>query len=111
MFIVLKQSEAPEQKVYSGEAVIRITDDGFIPQEIYIIQGTKVDFINESEIRRWPASDLHPTHTIYPAFDSGKPISSGEKWSFVFEKIGTWSMHDHLSPYITGRIFVQDNKP
>ena len=108
VFIVLKQSEALEQKVYSGEAVIRITDDGFNPQEIRITRGTKVSFVNESEVRRWPASDLHPTHTIYVAFDSQKPIAPGEEWSFVFEKTGKWNMHDHLAPYLVGTIYVTD---
>ena len=108
VFIVLKQSEALEQKVYSGEAVIRITDDGFNPQEIRITRGTKVSFVNESEVRRWPASDLHPTHTIYVAFDSQKPIAPGEEWRFVFEKTGKWNMHDHLAPYLVGTIYVTD---
>lgn len=108
MFIVWKQSESFKQTVYSQEAVIRITDDGFSPQEIYITRGTRVRFVNDSEVRRWPASGLHPTHTIYPEFDVKKPIASGEEWSFVFEKIGTWNMHDHLAPYLVGTIYVTD---
>jgi len=108
VFMVLKQSESLEQTVYSGEAVIRITNDGFSPQEMHIVRGTKVRFVNESEVRRWPASDLHPTHTIYTAFDAKKPIAPGEEWSFVFEKTGKWNMHDHLAPYLVGTIYVAD---
>lgn len=106
VFMVLRQNESQKQAVYSGEAVIRMTDDGFRPQEIYITRGTKIRFVNESEIRRWPASDLHPTHTIYAAFDPKNPIAPGEEWSFVFEKTGKWNMHDHLAPYLVGTIYV-----
>jgi plastocyanin len=103
-----KQSEPSEQIVYSDEVIIHMTDDGFVPQEIHITRGTRVRFINESEVRRWPASDLHPTHTIYAAFDPKEPIAPGEEWSFVFEKTGEWSMHDHLAPYIVGILYVTD---
>lgn len=108
VFAVLapKQSESSEQTVYSDEAVIRMTDDGFVPQEIHVTRGTRVRFVNGSEVRRWPASDLHPTHTIYAAFDPKEPIAPGEEWSFVFEKTGEWNMHDHLAPYLVGIIVV-----
>ena len=89
-----------------GETVIKITEDGFSPSEIKIKLGTKVRFVNESKYWHWPASDLHPTHTLYSEFDPKKPFGPGEEWSFTFDKAGDWYFHDHLSPYITGKVSV-----
>lgn len=90
----------------SGEVVIEMTEDGFVPDTVRITRGTTVRFINRDNLGHWPASDLHPSHTIYPEFDPKKPIPPGEEWSFTFDQIGEWGMHDHLSPYIEGTIIV-----
>lgn len=92
--------------VQSGEVTIRMMEDGYEPSEITITKGTKVTFDNVDKYGHWPASDLHPTHTIYPEFDPKRVVKSGEKWSFEFDKKGEWGMHDHLSPYIVGKITV-----
>lgn len=93
-------------KVYEGEVEILMKEDGYYPSELVIKKGTKITFINKSEYGTWPASDLHPSHSIYSAFDPKGVIMPGEKWSFVFEELGEWGMHDHLAPYITGQIVV-----
>ena len=90
----------------SGEQVIRMTEDGFVPDVIIITKGTKIRFLNADTLAHWPASDLHPSHTLYPEFDPHMPIESGKEWDFTFEKIGKWNMHDHLAPYITGTVQV-----
>jgi hypothetical protein len=66
---------------------------------VYFKNSTGADF--------WPASDLHPTHLIYPEFDPKKPIASGQTWSFVFTKAGTWKYHNHLNPLQTGRVVIE----
>lgn len=93
-------------EVLAGEAVISMTDKGFDPNEIKIKKGTKVKFVNKDTGARWPASDLHPSHGIYPGLDPKRPIPAGESWEFIFDKVGEWGFHDHLSPYITGKIIV-----
>jgi plastocyanin len=91
-----------------GESVIiSMEDDDYQPSEITIKKGTTVEFINKSSDWRWPASNLHPTHDIYSEFDPKEPIASGKTWSFRFDKAGSWRMHDHLAPYITGTIVVE----
>lgn len=95
-------------KIYSGEVDIVMNESGFDKSEIVIKKGTKVNFVNRDNGARWPASDLHPSHGIFPDFDPQRPIRSGETWSFVFEKVGVWGMHDHLSPYYVGEIKVVD---
>ena len=90
----------------TGKVVIEMYRDEYTPSEIKIRQGTTVTFVNKSEVARWPASDLHPSHGIYPEFDPRGPVASGEEWNFTFNKTGEWTMHDHLAPYITGNILV-----
>jgi plastocyanin len=90
----------------SGTVIIRMGEDSYIPNEIKVKVGTKVTFLNEINSARWPASDLHPSHGIFPEFDPKRPIPAGESWEFTFDKVGEWGIHDHLSPYITGKIIV-----
>jgi len=103
------------------EVIVKITNNGFEPEEIEIIKGTKVVWINESNRSSWPASDIHPTHRLYPGsgiekcgtpeedkiFDSCKGLAPGESWSFIFNEIGDWSYHDHLNPSWRGKIIVK----
>lgn len=89
------------------QSIISMTEKGFEPEEIIVSIGTKVTFINKDKVFRWPASDLHPTHTIYLAFDSKAPMKPGDFWEFTFDKAGVWNYHDHLSPFLTGKIVVE----
>ncbi len=86
--------------------IIRISKDGFEPKELTVIEGDEVLFINNDDVAHWPASNFHPTHTLYSEFDPLKGIPPGESWKFKFEKVGAWRMHDHLSPHLTGTIVV-----
>lgn len=83
-----------------------ITEDGFAPQTLQVKKGTYVRFVNKTDEWHWPASDIHPTHTLYSEFDPKQTIGPGEEWGFIFEKVGEWGMHDHLMPYVTGEIIV-----
>ena len=90
------------------KVVVNMIDTGFVPNTLSIKQGQTVEFVNTGKNAHWPASDLHPTHEIYPEFDPKKPIASGESWSFVFEKIGKWNMHDHMHASFKGSIEVTE---
>lgn len=92
--------------VNDDELIIHMTKNGFEPQELTVTEGDSVLFINNDDVDRWPASNFHPTHTLYPEFDPKMHIKSGESWKFTFEKVGTWRMHDHLFPHMTGTIVV-----
>lgn len=87
---------------------VHIYEEVFSPETIIIQKNTKVIFQNNTNEPRWPASNIHPTHGIYPEFDPQRPIQPGESWSFVFTKVGKWRMHDHLSPRIVGSITVTE---
>lgn len=110
-FVIWKSNSyeaAPTEKfvTVSGTAVIKMGDDSYSPQNIQIKKGSKVQFVNSASSLRWPASDLHPSHLIFPEFDPKEPIGIGSTWEYTFDKVGSWGYHDHLAPYITGTIRV-----
>jgi hypothetical protein len=99
----INSSEAPIETV-----TILMQEETYTPVDLTIKKGTKVVFKNETTEPRWPASNLHPTHSIYPEFDPKRPVESGEEWSFVFNNTGSWKYHDHLAPLIRGTITVTE---
>jgi plastocyanin len=90
-----------------GGNVVKIEDDGFHPQTLTIKAGDTVKFENKSSDDAWPASNVHPTHLLYPGFDAKKPLLPGDTYSFTFTKTGSWGYHNHLEPDIQGTIVVQ----
>lgn len=87
---------------------IRLTANGFVPAESTIKAGETVTFVTDLGKQFWPASNLHPTHLLYPEFDPKQPIAPNASWSFTFTKAGSWKFHDHLAPYYTGTINVSE---
>ena len=93
----------------TGEVVdVVLTETGFQPREITITRGTTVRFSTNVDRPFWPASDLHPSHDIYSAFDPKEPILANQTWQFTFDQVGSWDMHDHLHAYFTGTIRVTE---
>ena len=86
---------------------IIMTDDGYQPNTITINVGDKLRFVNKGRNAHWPASNIHPTHDLYPEFDPKRGLAPGEKWAFTFLNKGHWPMHDHLYPEIKGVITVK----
>jgi len=97
----------PRPESQATERIIVKTDSGFNPANITVKLGDKAIFKNEGTKDIWPASNLHPTHTIYLEFDALKPIPPQENYSFTFERAGKWPYHDHLDPTFGGVITVE----
>lgn len=95
-----------ETVVAEEGGIIRMIKEGFQPATLAIKNGETVTWINQDNRDRWPASDIHPIHSIYPEFDPLEPISPGESWSFTFLRVGTWGFHDHLDADKFGEIEV-----
>lgn len=93
------QSEPKEYKVF-------LTGSGFSPKNLKIKNGDSVIFESKTQSVFWPASDLHPSHLVYPEFDPKEPIKVGSSWRFKFEKKGSWGFHDHLNPSNRGNVVV-----
>lgn len=99
---------------------IYITETGYEPNTITIEVGDTIVFENRSDTPRWPASNNHPTHTLYPGsdiakcgteeaggiFDACRGLELGESYAFTFNEVGSWRFHDHLAPRLGGVITV-----
>jgi Plastocyanin len=106
--------------IFQGESEyeVVISDSGFNPKEIIIPKGATVIWKIEGKNYHWPASDNHPTHTIYPEgggclgskLDACSAMKKGESYSFRFDKEGSWEMHDHIDPRLTMTIIVESGK-
>lgn len=93
---------------HSGVAhEIKMDETGFSPKTFEIEVGEPVIFKNVGKKGHWPASNIHPTHGIYPEFDPKREIAPGDTWTFVFKKTGVFRMHDHVFPEFTGVITVK----
>ncbi|HEX9608875.1 MAG TPA: hypothetical protein VGA06_01535 [Candidatus Paceibacterota bacterium] len=115
--------EGPGSSSEDGDSAptISYNGDSYLPATVTISVGDTVTFANKSTRDMWPASAMHPTHTVYPGsdikkcntakdgdlFDSCKSISQGSSWSFTFTEPGQWKYHDHLNPKSTGTIIVE----
>lgn len=101
----------PRQASPASQVTVTYSDNSFSPQTVTIPVGTTVNFTTSSATPMWVASDPHPDHTDYPAFDSfaaGQNLPQpGQGFSFKFERVGTWSYHNHNSPADIGIIVVK----
>lgn len=93
----------------SLSVIIELDEKGFKPQEIQVRKNTVVKFITSRNEPFWPASNLHPTHQIYPQFDPQRQIEPSKSWEFKFDKVGKWKYHDHLNPNYIATIIVVDS--
>ncbi len=122
---VSSEDKLEEVEVSGGENsaanTVAITSSGFSPSALTIKRGETVAFINKDSQGHWPASAMHPTHTVYPGsdiakcgtneqeknFDACRSLMQGETFSFQFDEAGSWNYHDHLNPSRTGKIVVE----
>lgn len=101
--------------------IITYTDSGYVPNTITIKKGETVIWKNESGMKMWTASAVHPTHkaysgtdiaacgtqTLLPMFDACAGIVSGQSWSFKFDNMGTWGYHNHSNASHWGKVVVE----
>ena len=99
--------------------VVAYTDVGYEPKEVTVKKGETVRFVNNSSSQEtWPASAVHPTHSVYPeksasdclgsSFDACRGLKSGESWDFTFNTVGEWKFHDHMHPSKFGSVKVTE---
>ena len=105
-FYLLCNLTSQKAFAHSQVQVIEMTSNGFEPQEVSVDTNQSVIFINKDSVLRWPASNIHPTHELYPQLDPKRPIAPGESWAFKPTKTGEWKFHDHLYPHYRGVLSV-----
>lgn len=86
---------------------VSINEERFNPSTVEVNQGETILFKNTGQNPHWPASDIHPTHGIYPELDPKRPLNPEQSWEFKFEKAGEWRMHDHLYPTLRETVIVR----
>lgn len=100
--------DVPEAAPPVAGATIRMTAAGFSPATVTVNAGEAVAFINDDPAApHWPASAVHPAHTVLPGFDALGGVASGASYVFTFETPGAWEFHDHLNPGFTGQVIVE----
>lgn len=90
--------------------IVAMTEDGFVPQEVTVDKNTFVKFVNKDSVGHWPASNIHPTHEIYPEFDPRAEVAPGRSWIFKAGKRGVFRYHDHLNPHKTGILIIKEKE-
>ena len=109
LYFLIAGNQAPPASltISQGQTYeVILTENGFSPQEIIIKPGDLIKFKTTMSEPFWPASDLHPTHGIYPEFDPLEPVDPDKAWTFQFQKSGKWKFHDHLQPVFRGVVIV-----
>ena len=96
----------PEAVDPDAPAIAFTGEGGFEPRRLDIEPGTQVRFVNASDEDFWPASNIHPTHSILPELDAKRPVPPGDTWSFTFKTRGFWRYHNHLEPAFGGLVVV-----
>jgi plastocyanin len=100
--------------------VVTYSSSGFQPGTVTVQQGETVIWQSEASRPMWVASNQHPVHSQYAGSSLGEhcsngdqttaafdQCSTGERFSFTFEKTGEWSYHNHeYSPH-TGTVIVE----
>jgi len=104
---VVEPEEDSQIEIDQPGVVISMTDLGFFPSSVSVAVGSKVTFVNDGQAMHWPASDPHPDHGGLPGFDAGEGVATGDAYSYIFKKVGTWGFHDHLQPDYKGEIVVE----
>ncbi|OGH12134.1 MAG: hypothetical protein A2776_01225 [Candidatus Levybacteria bacterium RIFCSPHIGHO2_01_FULL_40_10] len=109
LFLITYKPNKDSTNSSSGKTyILELREEGYSPNEIKIKKGEIITFKTTLGKPFWPASDIHPTHGIYPEFDPGDAIMSDKTWSYKFNKVGKWRFHDHLAPYFTGTVLVEE---
>jgi plastocyanin len=105
----------------SGREIrVQIDASGFNPKSFEIGQGDTVVFENTGDEPHWVASNIHPTHRLYPgsgaefcgtdqqetSLDACGPLMPGDQYAFRFDYPGLWRFHDHLNPQLSGKVSV-----
>ena len=78
---------------------VKIDNFSFLPQDITVAPGTMVTWVNQDDI----------PHTVTSTADlfKSKALDTDDKFSFTFDKSGTYEYHCSIHPKMTGKVIVQ----
>jgi plastocyanin len=83
----------------SQEVVVKIDNFSFMPHDITVAAGTTVIWVNSDDI----------PHTIVSTTDlfKSKALDTDDKFSFKFDKPGTYEYFCSIHPKMTAKVIVQ----
>ncbi|MDY6778324.1 MAG: hypothetical protein SVU32_06650 [Candidatus Nanohaloarchaea archaeon] len=97
----------------NAENCVYYSDSGFSPERIVIQQGESVTWVSTGP-DMWVASSIHPSHREYGVDAQGTPIFDqlgvGKRYTFQFNKTGTWKYHNHVLAAHTGTVVVRSGQ-
>ncbi len=91
---------APQAEREASSPSVHIDNFTFSPQEITIHRGGTVTWINDDDIP-------HALATTDKAFRS-KAMDTEDKFSFTFNKAGTYEYFCSLHPHMQGKVIVRE---
>jgi plastocyanin len=94
--------------VKATQAEVAINSDSFTPKTIYVKAGTQLTWTNNDTKPHQVAADPYPKNNSIPGFNNDLPLSSGDSYSFTFNKKGKYTYHDQLAPFnLQGTVVVE----
>jgi plastocyanin len=83
----------------SQETVVKIDNFSYMPHDITVAAGTKIVWVNNDDI----------PHTVVSTTDlfKSKALDTDDKFSFKFDKPGTYEYFCSIHPKMTARVIVQ----
>jgi plastocyanin len=83
----------------SQEVVVKIDNFSFMPHDIMVAAGTTVIWVNNDDI----------PHTVVSTTDvfKSKALDTDDKFSFRFDKPGTYEYFCSIHPKMTAKVIVQ----
>ena len=78
---------------------VKIDNFSFLPQDITVAPGTMVTWVNQDDI----------PHTVTSTADlfKSKALDTDDKFSFTFNKSGTYEYYCSIHSKMTGKVIVQ----
>ncbi len=96
--------------IFSEKNIIKITAQGFQPEELTINVGDTITFFNQDTKPHWPSAGLHNDHD--KQYSADDVVLSQNSIKFTFLKSGQWQYHDHLlNDEEKFKLTVIDNEP
>jgi plastocyanin len=101
----------PKTAAIAAPTEILITSAGLVPQTVQIHTGQSVLWKNQDSQAHQIATDPYPQENGLDGFVDTVALLKNDTYSFTFDKSGTFTYHDHLSPSkLHGTVIVTDAK-
>jgi plastocyanin len=83
----------------AGEPIVKINNSSFSVKELKVKAGTKVTWVNDD-------TQIHTVTDLQEAFDS-RNMGPGERWSYTFDKPGTYTYYCSTHPSMEAKVIVE----